>query len=85
MLSPDICWNGLSVNRSGFFVQSSQMYSYGIRPLNVLSVGQIVGCDEIGEPSSRPAGTYAEGNLANWPEPPDACELRAAGILFLVR
>ncbi len=37
MFSPGIWWIGLTMNRSGSEVQIFAMYSYGVRPLSVLS------------------------------------------------
>lgn len=37
VLSPGIWWIGSSLNLSGPFVQTLQMYSYGVRPRRVLS------------------------------------------------
>jgi|GEM_PF-43315 len=37
MFSPTVWWNGSNLNRSGAEVQMLQIYSYGVRPCNVLS------------------------------------------------
>src|ERR1700722_7888348 len=47
MFSPGICWSGFILNLCGSEVQALQMNSYGVRPLRVLSPGEVVGVDEV--------------------------------------